>query len=102
MPQQRSFTVILEPEEDGGYSIHCPALPGCSSQGETRKDALANILEAILLVLDVLKEDDVPIPVETPDLVSKEISEILKARSQDHLPLTLETTQVELPAGVTV
>ncbi|MCK4224765.1 MAG: type II toxin-antitoxin system HicB family antitoxin [candidate division Zixibacteria bacterium] len=41
------FKVILEPEEDGGYSVHCPALKGCHSQGETMEEALANIKEAI-------------------------------------------------------
>ena len=53
MPQaQAKFTVILEPEIDGGYSARCAALPGCVSQGEDRQDALRNIEEAILLVLD--------------------------------------------------
>jgi len=32
-----AITVILEPEEDGGYSVHCPALHGCSSQGDTER-----------------------------------------------------------------
>ena len=49
------FEVILESEEDGGYSVHCPALKGCHSQGQTVEEALANIKEAIegcLLVLN--------------------------------------------------
>ncbi|MBM3120035.1 MAG: type II toxin-antitoxin system HicB family antitoxin [Chloroflexi bacterium] len=41
-------TVILEPEEDGGYSVHCPALAGCHSQGDNIKQALTNIKEVIL------------------------------------------------------
>lgn len=41
------FTVVLEPEEDGGYSVHCSALPGCSSQGDSLEEALDNIREAI-------------------------------------------------------
>ena len=53
------YTVILDPEEDGGYSIHCPALSGCVSQGENRADALKNIEEAILGVLEVLEEQRV-------------------------------------------
>ena len=40
------FIVILEPEEIG-YSIHCPSLPGCVSQGDSREEAVANIREAI-------------------------------------------------------
>jgi predicted RNase H-like HicB family nuclease len=39
--------VIVEPGEDSGYVAHVPALRGCWSQGSTRKDALANVREAI-------------------------------------------------------
>jgi predicted RNase H-like HicB family nuclease len=38
--------VIIEPDETGGYSVSCPSLPGCHSQGETIDEALANIREA--------------------------------------------------------
>lgn len=41
------YTVILKPEEEGGYHIWCPALRGCHSQGKTKEEALANIREAI-------------------------------------------------------
>ncbi len=37
--------MLLKSEE--GYSVSCPALPGCWSQGETRQEALDNIREAI-------------------------------------------------------
>ena len=40
------FTVILR-EEDEGYSVQVVELPGCISQGKTRKEAIANIKEAI-------------------------------------------------------
>ena len=43
-----SFTVVVEPDvEDGGYVVHCPALKGCWSQGETVDEALHNIVDAI-------------------------------------------------------
>ena len=58
----RRFKVVLEPEREGGYSVHVPALPGCASQGETIKSSLANIKEAIELYLWSLKEDKLPIP----------------------------------------
>jgi predicted RNase H-like HicB family nuclease len=48
--------IVLEQEEDGTYSVHCPALEGCHSQGETRKEALRNIQEAIQLYLEVANE----------------------------------------------
>ena len=46
------LTVILEPQEEGGYTIYVPSLPGCISQGETKEEALNNIKEAIELYLE--------------------------------------------------
>jgi len=43
------YTVVLEQEEDGGYVVSVPALPGCVSQGDTRTEALNNVREAIEL-----------------------------------------------------
>lgn len=43
------WSVVLKREAEGGYSVSCPALPGCHSQGETRAEALANIKDAIEL-----------------------------------------------------
>ncbi len=51
------YTVILEPQEEGGYTVRCLELPGAISQGETREEALANIKEAIELVQEVLSEE---------------------------------------------
>lgn len=51
------YTVILEKEEEGGYSAQCLELPGAISQGETQEEALSNIKEAIELVLEVINED---------------------------------------------
>ena len=52
----RRFTVVLRPDEEGGYSVQCLELPQAISQGETKKEALENIKEAIELVLDHLRE----------------------------------------------
>ncbi len=51
------YTVILEPQEEGGFTVRCLELPGAISQGETKEEALENIKEAIELVLEVLRED---------------------------------------------
>jgi antitoxin HicB len=48
----RSFPVVLVPQPEGGYFAQCPSLPGCYSQGETVEESLANIREAIELVLE--------------------------------------------------
>ncbi|MGB7412926.1 MAG: type II toxin-antitoxin system HicB family antitoxin [Thermosynechococcaceae cyanobacterium] len=49
------YKVALHPSEEG-YSISCPGLPGCWSQGETEKEALANIQIAIQEYLAVIDE----------------------------------------------
>jgi len=56
------FKVILEPDPDGGYVISCPSLPGCYSQGDSVDEALANIREAIELVVEDLKARGEEIP----------------------------------------
>ena len=45
------FDVLLEQDEDGVWSVSVPALPGCFSQGDTKRKALTNIREAIALHL---------------------------------------------------
>lgn len=48
--------VVISPGPDGGFVASCPALPGCHSQSDTKKEALANIREAIKGCLGVLNE----------------------------------------------
>ena len=50
------FKVVLEPSDEGGYTVYVPSLPGCISEGETVEEALENIQEAIELYLE--PEDD--------------------------------------------
>ena len=59
------YTVILEPGEDGYIIVNVPALLGCITQGKTREEALKNAREAIELYIEVLKEDNEPIPRDT-------------------------------------
>ncbi len=58
------YTIVLQRENDGGYVVSVPALPGCVSQGDTREEALKNIEEAIELYLEDVKASGEPIPVE--------------------------------------
>lgn len=44
--------VVLEPSEEGGYTVYVPSLPGCVSEGDTEEEALVNIREAIELYLE--------------------------------------------------
>lgn len=92
------FTVILEPETDGAYSVICPAVPGCASQGESLTEALSNIREAIRLCLEVRRELGMPEPIETPEVIAAEIESCLRDRAEEGQPLTIETREVEVEA----
>lgn len=56
------YKILLKHSEEG-YSVSCPGLPGCWSQGATEEEAIANIREAIREYLaardEVLKDADV-------------------------------------------
>ena len=56
------YRVIVEADEDGMFVAECPTLPGCISQGKTRKESLKNIKDAIKGYLQSLKKHNEPIP----------------------------------------
>jgi len=61
--------VVLEPSEEGGYTVTVPSLPGCISEGDTKEDALKNIREAIELYLEPVDDDGIVAPnAETVEL----------------------------------
>lgn len=77
--QMEKFQVIkngivfeLEPEEEGGFTITVPSLPGCISFGKTIDESLKNIFDAMTGWLEVAREEgiDVPKEVETAVLVA--------------------------------
>jgi predicted RNase H-like HicB family nuclease len=62
-PKKRSylFPVLIEKDEEGYYAC-CPSLPGCSTQGESYEEALANIREAVEVYLESLQAHGEEIP----------------------------------------
>jgi antitoxin HicB len=52
--KSHEFEVVLQPEEEGGFSVSVPALPGGHTQGETHDEALAMAKDAIEGYLEVL------------------------------------------------
>lgn len=52
-----TLRIVLEPSEEGGFTVFVPSLPGCISEGATRDKALANIREAIELYLEPVEDD---------------------------------------------
>jgi antitoxin HicB len=51
MDQVRTFAVVLEPEEEGGFTVRLPSLPEIVTYGSDEKEALAMVEDAIRLVL---------------------------------------------------
>jgi len=49
--------IVLEPSEDGGFTVFVPTLPGCISEGGSKEEALRNIREAIELYLEPVEDD---------------------------------------------
>jgi predicted RNase H-like HicB family nuclease len=55
IPSMATYRVVLRQSEEG-YSVSCPGLPGCWSQGATEEEALANIRVAIREYVEAAEE----------------------------------------------
>jgi predicted RNase H-like HicB family nuclease len=62
------FPTVIDRDEDGVWVVECPAIPGCVSQGRTREEAMKNIKEAITACLEVRAERGMPLTFETSDV----------------------------------
>lgn len=51
------YNAIFSAEDEGGFSVYVPDLPGCVSQGDSFEEAVKNIKEAIELYLEEVDED---------------------------------------------
>lgn len=58
------FRVMIEKDEDGIYVGKVPDLPGCATEGKTRKELMKNVKEAIQAYMEALKIQKEPIPIE--------------------------------------
>jgi antitoxin HicB len=61
-----SYTVLLQPEPEGGYTVTCPTLPGLVTYGESLDEARAMAADAIRGYIECLREDGEPIPESDP------------------------------------
>lgn len=57
-----NYTVVIAPDEDGGFVVTCPALPGLVTEGETLEEARGMAADAILGYLESLQIDGLPAP----------------------------------------
>jgi predicted RNase H-like HicB family nuclease len=56
MAAAKGVEFVFEPQDDGGYYVYAPDLPGLHTQGETLEEAAANAEEALGLYVEVLRE----------------------------------------------
>ena len=61
MTHQQEIEVVFEPQQEGGYHVYSPDLPGMHTQGETLVDAEKNAAEAIKLYVEVLRQEGRPV-----------------------------------------
>jgi antitoxin HicB len=57
-----SYRILIEPAEEGGFVVTCPALRGVVTEGDTLEEARAMARDAIRGYLELLQEDGLPIP----------------------------------------
>lgn len=62
MREKREFEIVLEAQDDGGYVVSVPDLPGLWTQGETREEAIAMARDAIAGYVETLSELERPLP----------------------------------------
>ena len=70
----RTYSVILEPLEEGGFQVIVPALPEVVTGGDTEDEALAMAKEAIELVLASRAERGEDIPLEVGKAQLRELT----------------------------
>jgi antitoxin HicB len=60
----RTYSILVEPEETGGFSVIVPALPGCFTRGDTLEQCRERAAEAIAVHIAGLEHDGEPVPEE--------------------------------------
>lgn len=64
MKRNIRFLAVIKPAEEGGFYAYCPLLPGCTSEGETYAETVANIEDAIKAYIEVALEHGDSLPDE--------------------------------------
>lgn len=61
----RTYSIVVDHDPEGGYTVNVSALPGCVTQGETTDECVAHAQESIALYVEDLVASGEPIPEET-------------------------------------
>jgi antitoxin HicB len=64
MAENYCFSVILEPQEGGGFTVFVPPLPEVITEGDNEQEALANAEEAIRAIVEYRRDNGIPIPAD--------------------------------------
>jgi antitoxin HicB len=65
-PIELRFTILIERNDEGNYTVTVPSLPGCITEGDSWEEAIANAREAIAGYIEALKALGKTIPLEVP------------------------------------
>ena len=76
--QRHTFAVVLEPEEEGGFTVRVPSLPEIVTYGKDEREALEMAEDAIRLVLEDCAARGEPIPGGEPPRI-REVTVTLAA-----------------------
>jgi len=91
---RHQYTIVLERNEEGGYTVIVPALKGCITEGDTLTEAIANAQEAIACYLESLLQHGEPIPpdISSVKVATARLSEVLIAKVAVEVEHPVETT----------
>jgi predicted RNase H-like HicB family nuclease len=64
MNEMSTYTIVVEPDEDGGFFVVVAALPGCFTRGRTVEECRERAVEAIEVHIAGLRADGEPVPEE--------------------------------------
>jgi antitoxin HicB len=71
LARKLTYTVVLEPQPEGGFTVLVPALPEVVTEGDTEEEALRMAIEAIELALDYRRDNGLDIPKDAAPKVKK-------------------------------
>jgi antitoxin HicB len=78
MTTNHTFAVVLEPEDEGGFTVRVPSFPEIVTYGKDEREALAMAQDAIRLVIEDCKARGEALPNGEPPRI-REVTVTLAA-----------------------